>query len=77
MRGSGLELVVHPCNRASDTFLDDVRGFVVRQKLFGVVMPPSVSEDDRVIEILKEVDCPLCPHRLGVAGRAGLYGGHP
>ena len=58
VRGSGLELVVHPCNRASPTFLDDVRGFVVRQKLFGVVMPPSVSEDDRVIEILKEVDCP-------------------
>ena len=58
VRGSGLELVVHPCNRASDTFLDDLRGFVVRQKLFGVVMPPSVSEDDRVIEILKAVDCP-------------------
>ncbi|WP_235561423.1 LacI family DNA-binding transcriptional regulator [Brevundimonas sp. Root1279] len=58
VRGSGLELVVHPCNRASPTFLNDVRGFIVRQKLFGVVMPPSVSEDDRVIEILKEVDCP-------------------
>ncbi|MDZ4364270.1 LacI family DNA-binding transcriptional regulator [Brevundimonas sp.] len=58
VRGSGLELVVHPCNRASDTFLDDVRGFIVRQKLFGVVMPPSVSEDDRVVEILKAADCP-------------------
>lgn len=58
VRGSGLELVVHPCNRASPTFLSDVEGFVVRQKLFGVVMPPSVSEDDRVIEILKRVDCP-------------------
>ena len=58
VRGAGLELVVHPCNRASPTFLDEVRAFVVRQKLFGVVMPPSVSEDDRVIEILKDADCP-------------------
>ena len=58
VRGSGLELVVHPCNRAADSFLDEVRGFVVRQKLFGVVMPPSVSEDDRVVAILREADCP-------------------
>ena len=58
VRGSGLELVVHPCNRANDSFLTDVRNFIVRQKLFGVVMPPSVSEDDRVVAILKEADCP-------------------
>lgn len=58
VRGSGLELVVHPCNRASETFLADVRAFIVRQKLFGVVMPPSVSEDDRVVAILREADCP-------------------
>ncbi|MBX9801186.1 MAG: LacI family DNA-binding transcriptional regulator [Caulobacteraceae bacterium] len=58
VRGAGLELVVHPCNRATDAFLNDVRNFIVRQKLFGVVMPPSVSEDDRVVAILKEADCP-------------------
>lgn len=58
VRGAGLELVVHPCNRASDSFLDDVRSFVVRQKLFGVVLPPSVSEDEGVVQILKAADCP-------------------
>lgn len=58
VRGSGLELVVHPCNRGSETFLNEVRGFIVRQKLFGVVMPPSVSEDERVVAILREADCP-------------------
>ncbi len=58
VRGSGLELLVHPCNRGSDTFLNEVRAFIVRQKLFGVVMPPSVSEDDRVVAILREADCP-------------------
>ena len=58
VRGSGLELVVHPCNRQAENFLADVKTFVVRQKLFGAVLPPSVSEDERVIAILKEVDCP-------------------
>lgn len=58
VRGSGLELVVHPCNRASENFLADVEGFVVRQKLFGVVMPPSVSEDERVVALLRAADCP-------------------
>jgi LacI family transcriptional regulator len=58
VRGSGLELVVHPCDRQAPEFLADVRAFVVRQKLFGAVLPPSVSEDERVIAIMKEVDCP-------------------
>lgn len=58
VRGSGLELVVHPCNRNTETFLEEVRAFVVRQKLFGVVMPPSVSEDERVVAMLREADCP-------------------
>lgn len=58
VRGSGFELLVHPCDRSSPTFLADVRGFVERQKLFGVVMPPSVSEDERVAKLLSELDCP-------------------
>lgn len=58
IRGSGLELVVHPCNRASDTLLADIRNFVERQRLWGVIMPPSVSEDERVIDLLRGLDCP-------------------
>ena len=58
VRGSGLELVVHPCSRRDPNFLADIRGFVERQKLFGVVLPPSVSEDERVAELLNAIDCP-------------------
>ena len=58
VRGSGLELVVHPCRRSDENFLADVRGFVERQKLFGVVIPPSVSEDQRVADLLNEIGCP-------------------
>ena len=57
MRGSGFELVVHPCNRQSPTFLSDVRDFVERLKLFGVVLPPSASEDERLPPIFDELDC--------------------
>lgn len=57
LRGSGFELVVHPCDRASPTFLADIRAFVERQKLFGVVLPPSVSEDERVAKLLNEIGC--------------------
>jgi LacI family transcriptional regulator len=57
MRGSGFELVVHPCDRASPTFLDDLRGFVERQRLFGVVLTPSVSEDERAAALMNEIGC--------------------
>lgn len=58
VRGAGLELVVHPCDRADPRMLDAVRSFIERQKLFGVVLTPSISEDERVHEILRELDCP-------------------
>jgi LacI family transcriptional regulator len=57
LRGTGFELVVHPCDRASPTFLHDLRGFVERQRLFGVVLTPSVSEDERAAELLADLGC--------------------
>ena len=57
MRGSGFELVVHPCDRKNPTFIDDIRNFVERQRLYGVVLSPSVSEDDGVAAVLNEVGC--------------------
>ena len=57
MKGSGFELVVHPCNRASPTFLADLRAFAERQRLYGVVLTPSVSEDERVAGLMAEIGC--------------------
>jgi LacI family transcriptional regulator, galactose operon repressor len=54
----GYELVIRPCDRRSPTFLDDMRGFVERLRLFGVVLTPSVSEDDRLAKLLESADCP-------------------
>jgi LacI family transcriptional regulator len=58
IRGSGFELVVHPCQRSAPDFLPTVRAFVERQKLFGVVLTPSVSEDEGVADVLRELGCP-------------------
>jgi len=58
LAGSGYELVIRPCDRRSPTFLDDMRTFVERLRLFGVVLTPSVSEDDRLAKLLESANCP-------------------
>ena len=57
LRGTGFELVVHPCDRKSETFIEDARRFIEVQKLHGVILTPSVSEDERLAEVLREIGC--------------------
>ncbi|WOJ97664.1 LacI family DNA-binding transcriptional regulator [Congregibacter brevis] len=57
LRQTGYELVVHPCDRKSDSFLEDAKRFIEVQKLYGVILTPSVSEDERLAEELRELGC--------------------
>ncbi len=57
IRGSGLELVVHPCEQESPAFLTELRRFVERQRLSGVVLVPPVSERADVAELLRDLGC--------------------
>lgn len=57
LRGTGYDLVVHPCDRKSPTFVEDARNFIEHQKLFGVILTPSVSEDERLASVLEDVGC--------------------
>jgi LacI family transcriptional regulator len=57
LQGSGFELVVRPIDRASPKRLEEMRIFIERQKLFGVVLPSPVSEDEALVALLKELDC--------------------
>ena len=57
LRGTGFELVVHPCDRKSESFIEDARKFIELQKLYGVVVTPSVSEDGRLAEVLRDIGC--------------------
>ncbi len=57
LRGSGFELVVHPCDRLSEDFVPGVRRFVERQKLHGVILLPPVSEDPALARSLQDIGC--------------------
>ena len=57
LRGTGFELVVHPCDRSSDEFIEDAKRFIETQKLYGVIVTPSVSEDERLAEVLRDIGC--------------------
>ncbi|HVY34023.1 MAG TPA: LacI family DNA-binding transcriptional regulator [Caulobacteraceae bacterium] len=57
-RRRGFELMVRPCDLSSPTFLQDVRAFVERQKLFGVILFPRVSENEKLVALLNELGCP-------------------
>lgn len=58
MHGTSYGLLVHPCERTDPNYLADLRSFIERQKLFGVILTPSVSEDERLVKMLREFDCP-------------------
>jgi LacI family transcriptional regulator len=58
LRGSGFELVVHPCDRRSLDFVSSVQQFVERQKLHGVILVPPLSENTALLKMLHEVECP-------------------
>ncbi len=73
LAGSSCQLVIRPCDRNAPDFYDMIGEFIEQQRLFGAVLPPSVSEDDHIAEMLKEADCPYVriasveldePHRM-------------
>lgn len=48
-------LVVRPVDRTSPAMLDDVRNFLERQRLFGVVILPPISENDSLARLCDEL----------------------
>ena len=55
--GTEFELVVRPVDRGSPTMVDDVRRFLERQRLFGVILLPPISEDDSIARVCEEIGC--------------------
>lgn len=58
LRGTGFELVVHPCDRRSPGFVDSVRQFADRQKLHGAILLPPLSENPQLLAALDSIPCP-------------------
>jgi LacI family transcriptional regulator, galactose operon repressor len=57
LEGTQYQLVVRPCNRQSPTLYDDICEIIRHQKFFGVILTPSISEDDELIGRLRRIDC--------------------
>lgn len=53
-REQGYELVVHPCDMQSQEIINDVKQFVERLKLDGVILLPPLSESSELVTMLKK-----------------------
>lgn len=49
------EMVVRPVDRGSATILEDLRHFLERQRPFGVLLMPPISENDAVARLCDEI----------------------
>ena len=57
LQGSEFEMIVRPVDRGSSAMLDDVRRFLERQRLYGVVILPPISENDALARLCDELGC--------------------
>jgi LacI family transcriptional regulator len=57
LQGTDFGLVVRPVDRTSPLMLDDIRDFLERQRLFGVVLLPPISENDALARLCEELGC--------------------
>jgi len=48
---------VRPVDRGSSTMLVDIRDFVSRQRPFGLILLPPISENDQLAELCRELGC--------------------
>jgi LacI family transcriptional regulator len=56
IRDTEFELIVRPIDRGSSTMLADVRNFLERQRLYGVLILPPVSENEMLADLCRELD---------------------
>ena len=66
LRETNFELVIRACARDNPKFLQDVRAFVEGQRLFGVLLPPSLPQEDRLTGLLDDLGC---SHARAVSGK--------
>ena len=57
LRPTDFALVIRQVNRASPDMLEDIRSFVIRQRLYGVAILPPISEISQIATICHEVGC--------------------
>lgn len=54
LEATDFQLVLRPVNRADTDLSDRLKQFILQHKPFGLILPPSVSEDEALIAMLRE-----------------------
>ena len=57
LAGTDFNLMVQPVDRQSPTIEEDIRDFLERQRPYGVVLLPPVSENDSIARLCDELGC--------------------
>ena len=57
LEGSDFNLMVKPVDRQSPTIEEDIRDFLERQRPYGVVLLPPVSENDAIARLCDDLGC--------------------
>lgn len=57
LEGTGFQLVMKPCDRRSENFHQNLRDFAEQQRIYSAILPPSVSEDQKLVDELTSVGC--------------------
>ncbi|MBX3595009.1 LacI family DNA-binding transcriptional regulator [Sphingomonas sp.] len=55
LRDTEFELIVHPVDRGSPTMLEDIARFLERQRPYGVMLLPPISENDSLAALCGEI----------------------
>ncbi|MEL7033631.1 MAG: LacI family DNA-binding transcriptional regulator [Pseudomonadota bacterium] len=58
LEGTDYQLVLHPVDRSAPDALEKMTRFVERHRPAGVIMPPSVSEDEAFCQMFRQQSCP-------------------
>lgn len=57
LEGTDYQLVLQPVDRADPDHIEKIKRFVERHRPTGLIMPPSVSEDEAVADMLRAQKC--------------------
>ncbi len=57
LHGTEFELIVRPVDRGSARVMDDIRSFITRQRLFGIIILPPISENDHIARLCDDEGC--------------------
>jgi LacI family transcriptional regulator len=57
LRGTEFELIVRPVDRGATSLVADVRAFLERQRLHGVLLLPPISENDGLAALCEQLGC--------------------